>query len=78
MVTSLERQRSLIKKKTEIHGSIRAPPTSSIPPQSFLFSTISNLLNDFRSPPQPYHHRDLLPQSFALIELLPWRTETRA
>ncbi|CAF2048540.1 unnamed protein product [Brassica rapa] len=31
-----------------------------------------------RSPPQPYHHRDLLPQSFALIELLPWRTETRA
>ncbi|CAN6999902.1 hypothetical protein HID58_096389 [Brassica napus] len=57
---------------------LQSTATSSIPPQSFLFSTISNLLNDFRSPPQPYHHRDLLPRSFALIELFPWRTETRA
>ncbi|CAF2106819.1 hypothetical protein Bca4012_092433 [Brassica carinata] len=57
---------------------LQSAAISSVPPQSFFFSTISNLLNDFRSPPQPYHHRDLLPRSFALIELLPWRTETRA
>lgn len=80
MVTSIKRQRSFVKnKKTDIHGSIRAPPTSYNPPQSSLFSMISDLNNDFRSSPQPYHHRDLLsPRSFALIELLTWRTETRA